>query len=819
MEWRRDPANRKAYAVDASIFEIEPEAICIPRSTADIVEAVLYAKEHDLPISARGAATGIAGGCLTDGILIDTSQHLDQILEINPDEKWARVQPGVVQDTLNEAVAPHGLRLGPDTSTGNRATIGGMVANNSSGAHSLRWGTMIDHILDVQLVLASGDVVWMSTLDIDIPKLDGFPEVAKSSMGYLLDRAQGNPARLAAGSEGTLGIISEVKLSLVDLPASTSLVLHTYPSIEAAADDIPRLLETTPMALEMIDRQIIELGRLSPTMRGKLDWLPPDAGALLVAEYEEPVGTPLPSDQTENVWALRKSGVGLLMSRRAYSRAVAFIEDLAVPIASLSPFLSDLRKLLTKYNREAGIYGHAGVGALHVRPFFDLRKSGEQETMQQLLDETAHLIKRYKGTLTAEHGDGLIRSHLNPILFPPPVLEAMQKLKTTLDPDNRMSPGIILGGKLPIDRLRHTPLSLPFKPALNWDKEGGFELAVDMCNGNGRCRQKDGLMCPTFHAHHDEFHTTRARAQALKGLLQGKLDPKHFGDVLDLCISCKGCKTGCPSEVDMAKMKSEYLHQYHRHTLRDRLFANASPLLRLANFYKRPFSKSVHPTPSSKKVVLFSDTFTEFQHHAIGHSAHSLLTRLGYEVIVPPYRCCGRPLISKGFLTKAKKTARRLIDSLAPYAHLPIVSLEPSCLSALNDDIPDLIDAPSLNALTLEEFLLPHAHQLTAPPDVHVHVHCHQKALLGPKPTLDLLSAIPGTTPHLLEASCCGMAGSFGYEHPKFSLAIGERHLFPQIRALPEGAPLLASGTSCRTQITRACSHTSTHLSQLLDIQ
>ncbi len=842
----KDLGHRHAYAVDASILEILPQAICIPSNKQELIDAV---RSTDLPLAARGGGTGITGGCLTEGLVLDLTR-LNKILEINIEDEYVRVEPGVVQDTLNEALAPYGYRLGPDTSTGNRATIGGMIGNNASGAHALCWGTTADALLSVDLVLADGSEMTLSeTPDPALAALlsehneaiDELPTFHKRSSGYLLN--QTHQAKIIAGSEGTLGIVTEAKLKIVPIPQKTGLAILTFSSLEEALKKVASLLPLKPMAIELIDHKIIEMGRLSPSMRGKLDWLEGDPQALLIVEMEDPisVGGQVITDQRtiNHVWALRKAGLGLLLSRRTYSRAVAFIEDLVVPPEKLVPFTSELKALLAAHGKEAGIYGHVGSGCLHVRPFVDIGE--ETDTMLAMLEEATSLVRAYGGALSAEHGDGKVRAAHAKHLFSDRVLAAFRAVKEHFDPTYKLGRGNILSDTFPTETLRKKPSQKPPEPVFDWSREGGFDLSIDLCNGNGACRKKDGLMCPSFHAEHDEYHTTRARAQSLRAALRGELpfDSKEIKDVLEWCIECKGCKTECPSQVDMAKMKAEFLHQYGKHSLRDRLFANVSTLSRIGSFLaplsnllptppgmarkpppfaRKRFSKSLEAVKGgTRQVVLFNDTFTEFYTPEVGRAAYQLLTHLDYEVIIPPYTCCGRPLISKGFLNRAKRQAARLVTTLLPYAErgIPIVGLEPSCLSSLEDDAVDLHPSAHIIAAhaTSLEALLADQLQGLADDEVYLHVHCHQKALHGVEESLHLLP-----NAHLLKASCCGMAGSFGYEkeHYDFSKAIGERHLFPSVRQMPEGATLIASGTSCRHQIAHFCDKKPVHLAEFL---
>ncbi len=809
---RADEMTRQIYSVDASIFEVEPDIVVLPKNKEDLIKTVQIARDHNVPIIPRGAATGIAGGCLGKGIVVDTSQHLNQILELNLDEGWVRCEPGVVQDDLNAFLAPYGYRLGPDTSTGNRATIGGMTATNATGAHFLKYGSMRNHVRAVEAILSSGEV---KTFAQEPPTA-----FERRSSGYL-------PPSVMVGSEGTLGLFSSITVNLSPILKNPVLVIFFYQTIEESFAAVPDILKHRPVSLEALDQNVIEMGRSSPLLAGRLDWLKGHKGALLVAEFEkqapEIAGAHLtlidPIEQ-QHVWALRKSGLGLLLSRRRYSRAIAFIEDLAVPPDTLVPFITDLKN---EVKREMGIYGHAGDACLHIRPYVDVRSDKEIDWMFEVMEPVTEIVRRYGGFLSGEHGDGLIRSWLNPKLFGEETYDDFVKIKETYDPLNLMNPGKIVGGEKPREFVKKVrPQNIP--TFLNFEPEGGLHLAADLCNGNGACRKKSTLMCPSFQAFGEEYHSTRARAQSLRLLFNGNpLPEKGVLDVLDYCLECKGCKTECPSQVDMAKMKMEMLYQYqekHGYFLKGKLFGNlakwaafGSKSPRIANLIAqhkkirsllgltphRPlpklalkrFSKwwKAHPKQNrGQKVYLFNDSFTEFFSPEVGIAAVEVLERMGYTVEVLPFICCGRPMLSKGLLKEAKTQAASVAELIRGKE---VIVLEPSCLSAIQDDYPSLIDE-AFSPLSFESFLPP----LVLDTPLFYHPHCHEQALSRDLP---FLAHFPNLT--LSQAGCCGLAGSFGYEkeHYAMSMAIGEKRLFPQIKQTD--LPLVASGFSCRSQI------------------
>lgn len=918
-----DHISRRLYATDASMYEIEPLAVIIPRSKHDLTQALEITSRYQVPVIARGAATNVTGACLGKAVVIDCAKYLNHILEINYTEHYAIVQPGVVLDQLTEAIRPHGLTLGIDTSTKNRATIGGMIATNASGAYSLKHANLSSHILEIELVLHDGAIIRLgpqSKLEhkhalsekSPVARLyralerikkahaedikEHFPKISRRSSGYNLDTLLAdnyNAAALICGSEGTLGIISEIKIALLPKKAFGTLTLLGFDSM-TSLQYVPKLLELKPDAIELVDDKIITAAKTHPTMQGRLDWLEnKNPAALFIVEFEandlescirqaKQAEELLQGSDTlsfcqtitdpkiqDNVWQMRNSGLGLLLSRRSYSRGVAFVEDATVPVAVLAPFVARFKAILDNHHKEAGFFGHVGAGCIHVRPYFDCRDPEELKRMQCVMHEVQQLVFEFQGVLSGEHGDGLVRSWTNATMFHPTLIQAFIELKLAFDPYNLMNPGKIVAlDEQPLSKLtEHLRLNpetttRELAPYFDFSKEGGLSLSVDMCNGNGQCRKKEGIMCPSFQVTHDEKDSTRARANLLRDFVHGKLSEKElfeegFSSVLDLCIMCKGCKTECPSQVDMAKLKSEFLYMHrlkHRSRLRDWLLGHISSLLSCFTFggpsiswlarkiaanslckkllhyigiasernlplpAPRPFSSLY--TPSEKKglkeVVLFIDTFTEFLHPSIGLSAIQVLKALDFDVNVPQWNCCGRTLISKGFLPEAKVKLQRLIDCLYEYAKkdIPIVGLEPSCLLTLVDEAKALhLDMQKVSTVAnmsqlLVTFLAEHADTLAKKAslfqaDVLIHGHCHQKALVGMHAELALIRRFVSGAVSEIPSGCCGMAGSFGYEteHAAFSKKIGELVLFPHIRHAKKGTLIITSGTSCRAQI------------------
>lgn len=934
-----DEITRHVYSVDASIFEVVPRIVVLPKHLQDLLKIVKISKKYAIPITPRGAATGITGGCLGEGIVVDTSKYLNRILEINYDKEYAVCEPGVVQDRLNDVLEKQGYRLGPETSTGNRATLGGMVANNSAGAHSLLYGKMVDHVEGIELVLSSGDILYCDTktpasqesltlrntpegdLYRNILRIKNdyreeiekhFPKLPRRVSGYNLDALIQSDAinlsQLICGSEGTLGIITKIRVKICKRPQCTGLSLLFFDRLMDSFAEVPKLLQYDPISVEMIDHRILEMGKLSPSIKNKLDWLQGTPEAILAIEFSRPTPSELDSalqifskdmeqrhignrrlilndeKSIANFWALRKSGLGLLLSKRSYERAIAFVEDVSVAPEKLASFMEKFQACLKAHGKEAGIYGHVGSGCMHLRPYIDLRKPEELKTMKAIMEEVTSLLVAHGGALSGEHGDGYIRSWLNEKLFGKKIYEAFKAVKQAFDPDNRMNPHKIVNGLPPTNHLRSdSETHYLIETFLDFRREGGFELAADLCNGNASCRKAEGLMCPSFQATGEEYHTTRARAQTLRAIIHGQIKPEEFTgqglhDVLDLCLECKGCKTECPSEVDMAKMKSEFLYHYqkkHGTSLRSRLFASVGVINRLFSPFSALFNRlsqtqfskyllnrigiaTQRPLPKlapkrfsqlskqrtsidrlKKQVVLFNDTYNEFNTPNIGTAACHILKTLGYEVLTPPWNCCGRPMISKGLLKQAQKKGVQLIEMLFPYAQegLSIIFLEPSCLSAIQDDYQGLLGKLEGNlprqaekvaqaSLSFEDFLynelynknnrLPEA--LHSPARIVYHSHCHQKALSTTKTTKKVLEAISQATIEEIPSGCCGLAGSFGYEaeHYEISLKIGALKLFPFIHTCSQDTLIIANGTSCRHQISQGTKKQAYHLAEAI---
>ncbi|NKB65480.1 MAG: FAD-binding protein [Candidatus Latescibacteria bacterium] len=939
-EVRFDAVAKTLYRTDASIYEIEPVGLVQPRHAEDVAQAIRLADRHGVPVLPRGGGTSLAGQSVGAAVHLDLSKHMQEILELNVEEKWVRVQPGVVLDELNEYLAPHGLLFAPDPATSSRANIGGMIGTNSSGAHSILYGKTVDHVLSVDMILADGTRARFGAVDEEtfatvaaLQTLEGqcyreirrlveenraeiqrrFPKVMRRVSGYNLDELASpdqpfNLAKIIVGSEGTLGVVVEAKLNLVDKPDHSALVACHFADLVESMEATVEILQTAPASVELIDKILLDLTKGSIEHVASRRFLDGDPAAILFVEYygnserelwekasrlqERLGGRNLgysyveafsPQDK-KMMWDLRKAGLGLLMSMKGDAKPNPGVEDTCVPVEVLPEYVRRVEALMEECGVVADYYGHASVGVLHIRPIVDLKTEAGVATLRLLEDRMSDIVKEYGGSMSAEHGDGLARSEWIAKMFGPQLIEVFAQVKAVFDPQSRMNPGKIVDPPPMDQNLRYGPQYRAEEPAtfFNYDQQGGFGGAVEMCSGVGHCRKKlVGTMCPSYMATLEEEHSTRGRANALRAALAGKL-PGGLGShelyqVMDLCLECKGCKAECPSSVDMAKLKYEFLAHYyqeHGYPLRARLFGHiaginrwVSKAPRLANWamghplnrwfldrfvgidkrrslpalagqrFSRWFAGRSYKVGEQREkrgqVVLFNDTFVEYNDPQIGMAATILLERAGYEVILAGTdTCCGRPLISKGFLAEARQKALAAVETLAPYAEkcVPILGLEPSCILSFGDDYLDLLDDPRAEKVAqqsqlLEEFLAQQARQgelslefTRTPRRILVHAHCHQKALVGSRATLEVLNLPPGYKATEIVSGCCGMAGSFGYEkeHYEISMKVGEERLFEVVRQADPAVKIAAVGTSCRHQIAAATGREVRHWAEIL---
>ena len=928
-EVRFDEISRGLYSTDASVYRIEPVGVAIVRSRDDILAAIACCREHGCSITARGGGTSQAGQAIGPGLQLDTSKYFNRLLEVNVEERWVRVEPGIVLDELNAQLAPHGLRFAPDISTASRATIGGMISNNSSGARSVLYGKTIDHVLDLHVALADGSVAHLGPLSSD--ELDAvcapstleaagyrtvrrlaalhadeiarrFPRILRRVGGYNLDAftpsdAPFNLARLIVGSEGTLGVIVEARLNLVPLPKAKAVLTIEYDDLLDALGETPAILTHGPAAVEVMDRSILDHASENPALEEmRRAIIHTDCGALLCVELYGDDAAELPprlerleheirargvarhtvratalADQAR-VWKLRESSLGLSMAMKGDGKSISFVEDTAVAPEKLRDFIARFLDLIRRHGTTAGVYAHASVGCLHVRPVVNMKTADGVARFEAIANEVADLVLEFGGALSGEHGDGLVRGPFMARMFGPELYEAFRTIKRTFDPDGLFNPGKIVDSPPLTANLRYgvdyrTPVP---DTMFDYEEYGGFGRAVEMCSGVGACRKTlAGTMCPSYMATRDEAHSTRGRANTLRLAMTGALGqngPRETGlgdrdvhDVLDLCLECRACKTECPVGVDMARFKSEFLADYwrrHGTPLRARMLGHirevsewvsrvapfANPWLErgwvrvlnervfgidrrrsLPPWAPRTLSalwRDRPPQNDPADVMLFGDTFTSYFDPEIGIAASDVLEAAGLTVGLGPEVCCGRPLISQGLLSAARERAADTTRRLHPMAAagMPIVVLEPSCLSALVDDVPDLLRGEAQQqarvvagaCLLFEDYLERTLRDGrgslslgSGPRDILLHGHCHQKSLGLVAPAKALLERIPGARVTDLDAGCCGMAGSFGYarEHFDLSQQIGERRLLPAARALGPDGVLVATGTSCRHQV------------------
>lgn len=891
-EFYTDTVSRSIYSQDASIYQITPQAILCPRSAQEIQKSIIYAATNKVTITPRGAGTNTTGAALGTGIILDLSKHLRSIRSF--DEKTARVivDPGVVQDDLNTASLKYGLRLGPDTSTGDRATIGGMVGTNAAGSRSLRFGSMRDAVVGIKLMLASGESIWLRDMHEseyneqpllkELLKIASsyheeistkFPDFKRSSTGYplreLLNPKSVHFGKFIAGSQGTLGVITAIELQLVPKLPQTSLLVLSFDTVIHAIEASSKFLDLNPISLELLDKTILESALLQnyEVPHG----VDPHAGALIIAEFEKETTAPVlegsyksvilkDPDECRAIWAIRKAGLGLLLSRRSKRRAIGFIEDMAVPPKQVTPFFKELTSLFNANEIQAGVYGHVGAGCLHIRPFFNLIE--DRKRIEELSEKALWLVKKYQGVYSSEHGEGLLRSWATKPFFGEKLFQAMKEIKSLFDPKGLMNPGKIIPNQALLDNVRQMPLSSPFEPVFKSYQQGGLALTVDLCNGNGACRKKSGTMCPSFQATLDEHDSTRARALALKGILTGDIPQdaifsKDFSKVFDLCLSCKGCARECPSQIDVSKLKAEitnYTNKIKGTSLRSRIFGRIGSYLKMGSLFPKISNWMMHtflgrllgvdqqalPNIAKERfsswasanqllatqnpdLILFSDTFTEFLHPEVGIAAVKVLQSIGKKVRVLPWNCCGRTAISKGFLDQSKKLLSKLYDTLS-YSNCPLIVLEPSCLSTFIDEAKEfgLDFSKHVPVISFEEYIHPLMDKLELkrfPYSIAYHIHCHEKSLFKNSYGLEILRSIPDAHVIPLETGCCGMAGSFGYEieHIAISKKIFTQDLGLKLGSCDTNTWVITNGTSCRAQIQRYTkSHRTSHISELL---
>ena len=938
-EVRFDKMSRALWSTDASIYQIEPVGVVLPKTKDDIIAVLETAQKYGVSVLPRGGGTSLAGQTVGESIVLDFSRYMRDVVEINPEEGWVRTQPGIILDELNRILAPHNVLFAPDPSTSSRGNVGGALGNNSCGAHSIMWGKTVDNVHELDVILSNGDTTTFGQLSGDSLEakmrgsgfegdiyrslfeigegnrdeiLSRYPKIQRRVSGYNLDEfvsgSNFNMARFVVGSEGTLVTITEAKLRVVPVPKYKGLaVLHCMELIESMEATVAAL-DLDPSAIELIGSMIIRQAQSNLSYSRITDFIEGEPEALLaielVANSEKELAHKFDllkemiskggwgyslvwltkdADQ-EKVWDVRKDVLGLMKKVAGDANPLPFVEDTAVSPHVLPDFVRRFDSIVRKHGTEAGYYGHASVGCLHIRPLINLKNQEGIDRMVAISDEISDLVLEFGGSMSGEHGDGLVRSGYNEKMFGSQIYQAFRDVKTAFDPKKIMNPGKIVDSPPMTDNLRYgsTYGTLSPQTGFAFAEEGSFATAIEMCNGQGACRKvHGGTMCPSYMATRDEEHSTRGRANALRAAMSGAiptdmLTSERLYQVMDLCLECKACKAECPSNVDMAKLKYEFLNIYHQENgygLNNRFFGNVDLLSKMGAFFapisnwmmNTSFSKQLlektigidkrrqlpnfapqtfqqwfrsrvdTETPKNPKgmVVLFPDTTTNYNHPELGIATVNILEKLGYEVILPNSRCCGRPMLSNGMMSQAKANVDFNISSIYPFVEkgAKLVGIEPSCALGFISDFSDLASEPekakeiSENTMLIEDFFLyatkEEDFQFTNPPQnqkVVFHGHCHQKALVGTTSAMEVLKTIPGLEPVEIKSGCCGMAGSFGFykDHFDISMQIGEDTLFPAIREENDDVIVVSEGVSCRQQIEQGTQRKTKHLVELL---
>jgi FAD/FMN-containing dehydrogenase/Fe-S oxidoreductase len=937
-EVRFDDVSKQMYSTDASMYQMVPVGVVIPRDAGDVQAVLEIAGKNGVAVLPRGGGTGLSGQTVNHAVVVDFSKYMHDVIEINKEEQWVRTQPGVTIDELNRQLKPSGLFFTPDPSTSSRANIGGAMGNNSCGTHSIIYGKTVDHVLEMDVTLSDGTQTNFGMRDaaaleglLRKPGLEGdiyrgvteisanaanlveskFPKILRRVGGYNIDRTQDasalNLTQVMVGSEGTLAAVTAAKLNLVKIPKYKVFGVVHFSNLIEAMEATVAILEESPAAIEHVGQLIIEQSRRSLGFSRSIGFLQGDPTDILVVEFsgEDEAETRSRLDhmvekldqlklgfattklytaaEQNQVAEFRRAGLGLLMNIDGPAKPLAFVEDTAVSPEKLPAYVARFDEIVKSHGTEAGYYGHASVGCLHIRPLINIKTRDGMEKMEAIATDIAELVQEFDGAYSGEHGDGIVRGFFTEKLFGKELTDAFREVKKSFDPTGIMNPGKIFDTPDIKENLRFgdTYRTIEITTRLDFKKEGGFAAAVEMCNGVGACRKVNaGAMCPSYMATREEKHTTRGRANALRGVLSGSLPTESFNsknmlDVLDLCLGCKSCKSECPSNVDMAKIKYEYLYQYYKTRkipLSSKLVSDihrissiSAPVAPIANavtrslpvrllFEKvagfdrsRPSPKVVRntfqkwflkhkpqSTNSRGKIVLFHDTFMNFNHPTIGMSATQVLEALGFEVVVLNERkCCGRPMISKGLLDQAGDNARHNVDLLHPYVEqgVKIIGCEASCVSAMTDDWPDLLGndekakAVAASVVTIEDLIVKtngdDGQQINwsdAKKQIKFFGHCHQRALTGTSNSVKALNIPAGFEATEISAGCCGMAGSFGYEkgHIDVATAAGEDRLFPAIREANSTTEIATSGVSCREQIGFNTERKSRHVVEIL---
>lgn len=936
-----DDMMRTLYATDASVYKEYPLAVCYPKNENDIHKLIQFARNHKTSLIPRAAGTSLGGQVVGNGIVVDVSKYFNNIISINAEQNYCIVQPGVVRDELNRQLKPVGLFFAPETSTANRAMIGGMVGNNSCGTNSIVYGSTRDHVLELNGFLSDGTQVTFNkhtpqefTNKCQQPTLEGEiynffekelsnpitqkeiieqfpnPKIHRRNTGYAVDELlkqqpfndngkQFNLSDLICGSEGTLAFITQIKLNLVPLPPKEKVVIAIhFNTLEESLKATVIAMQHKPTACELMDKIILDCTKENREQSKNRFFVKGDPAAILCVEFhaetkeeteakakalqlnfeKENIGYHFPQlygNDINKVWNLRKAGLGLLANIPGDAKAVAVIEDTAVTVEDLPSYIVDFTKMMDNHHQRSVYYAHAGAGELHLRPILDLKKKEDRVLFRTIAVETAQLVKKYNGSLSGEHGDGRVRGEFVPLMIGEKNFQLLRRLKNTFDPENIFNPGKIVDTP-PMDtslRYEENQETKQFTTIFNFDKDQGILRAAEKCNGSGDCRKlpgSGGTMCPSYMATRNEKDTTRARANILRDFLtnstqENKFNHQEIYEVMDMCLSCKGCASECPSNVDITTLKAEFLHQYYKENgvpLRTKAIANIGKLNKLAmwfpnlsnfglsnkytskilkkilhiapnrsmplyyketllSWYKKNLKTLEIKTEQKGKVYFFFDEFTNFNDVEIGIKALKLLAKLGYEVDYLEHADSGRAYMSKGLLPEAQTLAKQNVHTFFDWINkdVPLIGIEPSAILSFRDEYPRLVDKQDVekarklaqNCLIIDEFIAKEfekgnitSTQFTkASKQIKLHGHCHQKSLSSVDYSIRLMSIPENYHVENITSGCCGMAGSFGYEkeHFEVSMQVGELVLFPTVRNTTEDILIAAPGTSCRHQI------------------
>ncbi len=933
---RFDEYSRVLYSTDASVYQMMPVGVVIPRNREDVLAAVEIAREHNVPVLPRGSGTSQAGQAVNHALVLDFTRYMDNVLEVNAEERWARVEPGVVIDRLNKQLQSQGLWFPIDPSTSNRACIGGVIGNNAAGGHSLLYGMTDAQVKEVKVALYDASAIDFGPLNAEelSAKLSGgdpeaqiyrevlqtvnenraeverhFPKIQRHVGGYAMNKLLGdgpfNMSKLVVGSEGTLCIVNEAKVNLEPLPKMKATTVVHFRDLFQALEAITRILEHGPSSAELMDKTLMEMCRKSPSYSKRMGFLDGEPGAILSVEFygesreeltskmdrlrDDLVGRGMayasvhmstPAEQA-NLTAVRKANFGLLASVRGDAKAVPFVEDTAVDPKHLAEYVRRFSQVINDHGTSAGYYGHASVGCLHIRPFINLKTLEGIGKMVSIAEAVGELVTHYGGAFSGEHGDGIARGAWVEKLYGPKLTDAFRRIKRAFDPAGIMNPGKIVDTPPMESNLRFGSgyKTWNLNTVMDFSSDHDYAGSVEMCSGVGACHKlDDGYMCPSYMVTREAEHSTRGRATLLRAVLSGLLPREEFAgkrmyEALDLCLECKSCKAECPTRVDMAKLKYEFLHAYHQANggapLRARMFAHIGELskwgcrlapisnwvvrllpvrwlmhLFLGIHWRRRLPTFARPTfenwfskheplgdGNRGKVAFFNDIFTNYNHPSFGIATVEVLEKAGFEVILAECGPSGRPLISKGFLDEAKELAEHNVSALHTYAEqdIPVVGCEPSALLTLRDEYPDLVPGQKVqevarNSYMIEEFLkmLADKGDLALKFDetkekLIFHGHTFQRALIGTATALQVLRLLPGREVKEMGGGCCGMAGAFGYEKEHYDIAqqIAERGVFPEIEAHPDHE-IVVAGVSCYQMLSERTDRPVRHLIEVL---